>query len=240
MSDRKYSHIIFDAGGTLIGTNTDSHHWYEQFFVDIFAKHDCTVTPTRVRDTLKAAAATFPEPARCSSDAQTRRFWEHVYSSTFTQILCPGGLSRGEARNLAIEYIDKFETGQYVQTFPGAHEILSELQSSGYTIGILSNFASYLRRFLEKLQLTPFIDFIVISAEHACEKPNPEIFHKAMDHCNGACPEKILYIGDNLYEDYHPARAHGMHALLLDRHDKHAHDQNITRITHLSEVLNHI
>lgn len=224
----------------MIGTNTDSEHWYEQFFIDCFAEHGCAIEAAEVRALLKQAARSFPEDSRCSSDAQTRRFWEHVYGEIFTHVLCPHGMTDAGARTLACQYIDRFESGEYVQLFAGAKDTLTELRNRGYSLGIISNFATYLRRFLSRLELTDLLDFVVISAEHNCEKPGTALFETGLQHCNGAPPNQVLYIGDNLEEDYHPAQALGMAALLIDRHGKYAHHESLKRISHLDEVLDHI
>ena len=81
------SFVMFDAGGTLIGTNTDSEFWYEQFFVDACAEQGCQVSLAQVHEVLRRAARSRQRDNRCSTDAQTRAFWVHMYTTAFADLL---------------------------------------------------------------------------------------------------------------------------------------------------------
>ncbi|KAL4080363.1 hypothetical protein V8B97DRAFT_1931958 [Scleroderma yunnanense] len=53
------------------------------------------------------------------------------------------------------------------------------------------------------------------------EKPHPEIFRVVLQHATpqgGTRADECVHVGDELYCDYHGARAAGMHALLIRRH----------------------
>ena len=51
----------------------------------------------------------------------------------------------------------------------------------------------------------------------------------------GGQPETTLAIGDRLDNDYRPARAAGLHAVLLDRANR-VEDASILRVRSLSEL----
>lgn len=59
MTTPEIKYVLFDAGGTLLGTNTDVEHWYEQFFVDACAAEGHHVELADVRASLHAAAHAF-------------------------------------------------------------------------------------------------------------------------------------------------------------------------------------
>src|SRR4051794_30169027 len=96
-SQPQSSQVLFDAGGTLIGTNTDSEYWYEQFFVDACAEQGCHVTIAQVHDVLRMAARSRQFDHRCSTDAQTRAFWHHIYSTAFADLLGAKGCNHPPA-----------------------------------------------------------------------------------------------------------------------------------------------
>jgi len=50
----------------------------------------------------------------------------------------------------------------------------------------------------------------------------------------------VLFVGDNLEEDFLAATRVGMRALLVDRHDKHADREDVARIRRLYEVINYL
>lgn len=231
MSKRKHSHILFDAGGTLIGTNTDSAHWYEQFFVDACQEQGCDISINQAHESLKLASRSRKFESRCSSDEQVRQYWEHIYTETFRHLL---GGAYPEMYRLATHYIDRYETGEYVRLFPDALPALQELDRLNYRLGIISNFATYLRSFLKQLEVDHYFNFVVISAEVGYEKPAKEIYQDALNR-TGQPAEHVLYVGDHPRNDYQPAQDLGMTPLLIDRHNRYK-TSDMNRIRSLEEI----
>ncbi|MBX7245264.1 MAG: HAD-IA family hydrolase [Candidatus Sumerlaeaceae bacterium] len=230
MSDN-FDIVLFDAGGTLLGTNTDHEHWYEQFFVDACAEQGTTVTSQAVSEALKAAGETAPLAPRCSTPEQVRDFWFHIYSGAFERLL-----SGCDSQDLANHYIDRFESGEFLELFADALPTLDALAAQGIRAGVVSNFGVYLRDFLDITGITQYFDFVLISASEGCEKPDPEIFRRALG--KAACPpERILFVGDHPVEDYQASGRHEMRPLLIDRHNRHSKLQDVHRISHLTELL---
>lgn len=242
MHSQKVGYVLFDAGGTLIGTNTDSEYWYEQFFVDVCAEQGCVVTISQVHEVLKRAARTSKFISKCSLDSEARAFWQHIYSTAFADLLGAKALHNTPAfiEHLAADYIDRFEAGEYIRLFPDALETLQMLQSRKIKMGVVSNFSSHLHQFLQKLDIASYFDFVLASAEQGCEKPNPEIFNRAMSNCNGTATKNLLYVGDSPEEDYLAAEKCGIPALLIDRHNQHTAREGMTRINSLTQIEHYL
>ena len=66
------------------------------------------------------------------------------------------------------------------------------------------------------------------------EKPDSAIFELAIERA-GVAREEILYVGDNVEDDIHGARAVGLPAILIDRHDRWP-EADWVRIRSLSEL----
>lgn len=222
--------MFFDAGGTLLGTNTDHERWYEQFFVDVCAAHGRRVTTAQVGESLSAAAHTCPSGPRCSTPDQVFAFWQHMYSRVFRDLL-PGA----DCLALARHYIDRFEAGEFVQPFPDAPDCLRSLRARGMRMAVVSNFGTYLSRFLDRTGISEFIEFAVVSAAEGCEKPHPEIFERAIARAD-TVPARIMFVGDHPVEDYEAALRHGMFPVLVDRHDSHAARVGIRRVKSLGDI----
>lgn len=233
-----FDYVLFDAGGTLLGTNTDSEHWYEQFFVDACAEQGCVVCVAQVHEVLRRAARSRQFDTRCSSDVEARAFWQHIYSTAFADLLGAKGMNKPPAviDHLAAEYIDRFEAGEFIRLFPDTVEALELAKSRGKKMGIVSNFGTYLNDFLQKLEIAHYFDFVLVSAAEGCEKPHCDIFQRAIARCGGAAPDRILFVGDSPSEDYEPAEAQGMKALLIDRHNRHADKPEMRRVRKLTEI----
>jgi HAD superfamily hydrolase (TIGR01509 family) len=98
----------------------------------------------------------------------------------------------------------------------GAEDVLAELKSRGYRVGLISNTGrtpgSALREILAELDLGRHIDAMVFSNEHGVCKPQESIF-AALREGLGVDYEEILFVGDNLYVDVHGAQRCGMRAV---------------------------
>lgn len=229
MPDLQY--VLFDAGGTLLGTNTDCEHWYEQFFVDVCAAEGHPVTLEHVRASLQAAVDAYTHDRRCSTPEQVRTFWEHVYSAVFRDLI-PGC----DPSVMANHYIDRFEQGEFVQLFADTLPALEQLREKGIRAGILSNYGTYLELFLERTGISEFFDVVIISANEGCEKPHPEIFERAKQAV-GLPPETVAFVGDNLREDYEASARHGFFPVLIDRYGKYENLPEVRRIRRLGELV---
>jgi len=52
----------------------------------------------------------------------------------------------------------------------------------------------------------------------------------------GTKPKESLHVGDSLISDYRGAKAAGLRAVLIDRENKKAEDNNIIKIKSLIEI----
>ncbi|MCX7625728.1 MAG: HAD-IA family hydrolase [Candidatus Sumerlaeaceae bacterium] len=226
--------VFFDAGGTLLGTNPEEEHWYEQFFIDACREQGVDVSLQAVHEALHEANVTCPVHPRCSTPEQVRHYWEHIYGTVFGKLL-----PHAHPLELARHYIDRFERGEFVRLFPDTLDALVAVRQSGRRAAIVSNFGEYLQHFLERCEIAYYFEFAVISACVGCEKPQPEIFRQAL-HLAGARAEQVLFVGDSLEEDFFAARRVGMRAVLVDRHNKHNHRDDIVRVRRLDEIVNYL
>jgi len=85
---------------------------------------------------------------------------------------------------------------------------------------LVSNTDSRMHAVLRDLNLSSFLDPIVLSEEAGVEKPSRDIFLRVCleSMCNSkVTPIQCVHVGDELDCDYHGARAAGINALLLRR-----------------------
>ena len=136
---------------------------------------------------------------------------------------------------MADHYIDRFESGEFIELFDDTMPALEAVRASGIGSGVVSNFGTYLELFLEKTGIDGFFDVVLISAVEGCEKPHAEIFDRALE-CVGLPAERIMFVGDSLREDYEASRRHGFFSVLLDRFDKYAHLSDVRRVRSLTDL----
>ncbi len=100
--------------------------------------------------------------------------------------------------------------------FPDAEPALRYLQQRGLALGVVSNYNALLSAHLADLGLADWFSVIVNSADFGEQKPHPGIYHAAIEELQ-VSPDRVLYVGDDVDNDYYGARQAGLQAVLLNR-----------------------
>ncbi len=103
----------------------------------------------------------------------------------------------------------------WAYTFPWVKETLEKLKDDGYSISIVSNSDGRAAKVIEEVGLSQFIDRIYDSQIVGFEKPDPEIFKKALIELN-LSPDEAIFFGDMFYTDVLGANRVKMGAVHLD------------------------
>ena len=113
-----------------------------------------------------------------------------------------------------------------------------EALRSRFRMSVISNANGTVREKLRRVGLLPFFETVLDSHEEGVEKPDPRIFHAALER-TGTRVEEALYVGDIYHIDVAGARAAGMEAVLLDPGDLHR-DKPCRRIPGLGSLASSI
>jgi putative hydrolase of the HAD superfamily len=100
--------------------------------------------------------------------------------------------------------------------YPDVGPALRELRSEGRKLVIASNWDCSLPDWLAPLGLPDLVDGVVTSADVGAAKPDPALFHRALELADVPAGE-ALHVGDSLENDVEGAGAVGIRALLLVR-----------------------
>lgn len=99
---------------------------------------------------------------------------------------------------------------------PEAHEVLEALGSRLKLVMITNwDHAPRIPRLLSELGIDEHFEEVVISDEAGVAKPDPEIFHIALNK-TGLEPSEVAYVGDSP-EDVQGSQAAGVHPVLIRR-----------------------
>jgi len=113
--------------------------------------------------------------------------------------------------------LEDYEEGfrNHVVPCEGLVATLDELRSSGWRTGIVTNGrSSFQRRTLAALHIDHLLDVVIVSEECGLRKPDPEIFHLALNRL-GCSPDSSWFVGDDYVADVGGAASAGMNALWL-------------------------
>jgi len=103
-----------------------------------------------------------------------------------------------------------------------------------FRMAVVSNANGTVRAKLERMNLARYFELIVDSHEEGVEKPDPRLFHVALDRM-GVRPAQAAYVGDLYHVDVAGAVAAGLRPFLLDPFDLYAH-LPVTRLRELGEL----
>jgi putative hydrolase of the HAD superfamily len=125
-----------------------------------------------------------------------------------------------------------------VQIDPDALAVLSELRSRGIRRGICSNAPfppEMMRRQVRTNGIGELMDGIVFSSMVGRRKPAPEMYQAALDAI-GISPDRVLFVGNRVREDYEGPRSLGMQAVLYTAHNSEPAPAGIRSMARLSEL----
>jgi putative hydrolase of the HAD superfamily len=148
-----------------------------------------------------------------SSMADALEFWMEYNLILLDGLGVPGPHRDALARRIAITAWSP----ESWMPFPDAVETLDALRRRGIKLAIVSNFVDTLAALCELHQLSRYFDVIVASVEAGAMKPDPRIFHRALNRL-GVGAEETWHVGDNYWADVLGARAVGITPVLVDRH----------------------
>jgi putative hydrolase of the HAD superfamily len=117
---------------------------------------------------------------------------------------------------------------------PGTVEALERLKSQGFKLAVVSNADGNVERDAKDFGLAPFFDTIVDSHVVGVAKPDPRIFHIALERL-GVTPKEARFAGDIYSIDMVGARAAGIEGALIDQHDRY-HWVEHRKIRHVGQL----
>jgi len=99
---------------------------------------------------------------------------------------------------------------------PGAIETLKNLRKRGIKLAMITNGASdFQRAKIEKFNLAPLFDNILIEGEFICGKPDERVFTHTLEKLK-VSPSAAWMVGDNPDFDIAPCRSLGIYSLMVD------------------------
>ncbi len=121
---------------------------------------------------------------------------------------------------------------------PDGVRVLVWLEEQGIKRGICSNApfpADMMRRQVQSNGIAELVDAIVFSSEVGRRKPAPEVYQTALAAI-GTAPERTLFVGDRVREDYEGPRAQGMRAVVVTAHADEQPPNGVPAIKTLAEL----
>jgi putative hydrolase of the HAD superfamily len=226
---KKLEHIFFDLDRTLWDFERNSKSALVQLFHEL--KLDCIIESFEsFHEVYRKINAEYWEDY-----TKGRVSKEKLRIGRFHDTLVSFGRDDIQLSTLMAEGYVKISPYQ-THLFPGTKEVLQELSDRNYQLHIITNgFKEVQFIKLENSGLRPFFQDVLCSEEVGKNKPNPEIFHAALERTNAKNTNSLM-IGDDFEADILGAERVGIRAVLFDPHDVYEARKEIERIKHFEEL----
>jgi len=206
----KYKAVLFDIFGTLVvieDMEAELDAWLRRFY-DCLKTHGLDIPRESFNEWCLHHIGQEPPPPDKEDLTIFERRIQAVFSSAGLRVN-PTDIRQTSAMLLEV-------WNDYAVIDPDCHPLLQEL-SQQYRLGVISNYdhPPYIHRVLNDLDLKKYFNTIVISGDYEFKKPDPRIFHLALEEL-GLKPEDAVYLGD-AEEDIIGARAAGIQPVLIQR-----------------------
>jgi len=125
-----------------------------------------------------------------------------------------------------------------VEVDADALRVLGWLGKRGIRRGVCSNAPfppEMMRRQVSSNGIAALVDAIVFSSETGRRKPAPDLYLAALEAI-GTTPERTLFVGDRVREDYEGPRAVGMRAVVVTAHAEDEPRDGVPTIANLGQL----
>lgn len=116
---------------------------------------------------------------------------------------------------------------------------LDRLRAAGLRLAVISNSEGRLDELFRRVGLRERIEIVVDSANEGVSKPDPEIFHRALERLQ-VDAARALYVGDLLRVDVEGARAAGLWAALVDPQDRYRDLDTVWRVSSVAKLVEEV
>jgi putative hydrolase of the HAD superfamily len=219
--------VVFDAVGTLLHPEPPAAEVYAAIGIKFGSRLDPTEIARRFRESF-AQEETFDRLHgwRTSETREVER-WRHIVANVLTDVT--------DLESCFAELYEHFTQPSAWRCESDTISILAELSAKGYLLGLASNYDHRLRTVAAGVPGLGRFQQVIISSEVGWRKPAAQFF-QAMCKTVAYSASDILYVGDDLVNDYQGARAAGLHAVLFDPKQR-ASSLAIDRISQMEEIL---
>ena len=203
--------ILFDAAGTLffLTKTVGDHYAYvgREVGLDLDAQKLERAFHTAWKQMPQRPAIDGPR------ENDDKGWWRELVGRVFDQVA--PSLSEFDRENFFEVAYEHFAESGVWELYPEVRRVLAEL-APRFRLAVISNFDGRLRFILQHLGISKYFPSVFISSELGADKPDPEIFRRAVKLMNLNADE-VLHVGDDPERDWRAASAAGLSVFRLDR-----------------------
>jgi putative hydrolase of the HAD superfamily len=203
--------IFFDAAGTLFHLPRGVGYHYALVGEEIGLKLDSRQLDRAFNTAWNAMPRR--EPVDGPREDDDKDWWRELVDLVLNEVAPSlNELDRDNFFEIAYEHFA--EAGVW-ELYPEVLEVLEKF-SPRFQLAVVSNFDGRLRMILEQLGVSKFFKHVFLSSEIGADKPDSEIFRRALNVIRLE-PREVLHVGDDPERDWKAATTAGLSIFQLDR-----------------------
>lgn len=220
--------LLLDAGGVLVRPSFAR-------VAEALRARGVAAEPGALAAAEPRAKKALDRPPSPGFATDAERGWHY-----FNLVLDEAGIARSAATDAALLDLKAWHDRHCLwEDVPeGVRPSLERFRAAGLRLAVVSNSNGTLRRLLDRLGLAPAFEVILDSAVEGVEKPDPRIFHLALERL-GEEAGTAVHVGDIYHVDVTGARAAGVRPVLLDEAGLYP-DADCPRVRSLTELADHL
>jgi putative hydrolase of the HAD superfamily len=203
--------VFFDAVGTLFRlTKTVGDH-----YAYVGGEVGLDLDPQALERAFHAAWKKMPQRAAIDGPRENddKGWWRELVDLVLDQVAPSlGEFDRDNFFEIAYEHFAEAGVWELYPEVPG---VLEQLQPR-FELAVISNFDGRLRLILQHLGISKFFSQVFISSELGADKPDPEIYRRAL-RLMKLKPNEALHVGNDPKRDWEAASAAGLSIFRLER-----------------------
>jgi putative hydrolase of the HAD superfamily len=203
--------IFFDAMGTLFYLTHGVGYHYALVGKEI----GLTLEAAKLDAAFTKAWNAMPKrsPMDGPRDDDDKGWWRELVDEVLDQVA--PSLNEFDRDNFFEIAYDHFAEAGVWELYPEVVDVLEQL-SPRFELSVVSNFDGRLRMILEHLGISKFFKHVFVSSEIGADKPDPEIFGRALKVVR-LQPSDVLHVGDDPERDWKAASDAGLSIFELNR-----------------------
>jgi putative hydrolase of the HAD superfamily len=207
MSKQRIQSVFFDAVGTLIHPEPSA----AEVYTDVGKRFGSRLELPAIRSGFRRAFARQENLDRQSgwrtSEGREMERWRAIVGEVLRDV--------NEPERCFQALYHHFSQPAHWRLDNAAGELIAKLASEGHIVGMASNFDRRLRSVAAGFPVLAKVKHLVISSEAGWRKPAREFFD-VVCRTAGAAAAEILFVGDDLDNDFRGAIAAGLNAAMID------------------------
>jgi putative hydrolase of the HAD superfamily len=203
--------ILFDAAGTLffLTKTVGDHYAYvgREVGLNLDAHQLACAFHTAWQQMRRRPAIDGPR------ENDDKGWWRELVGYVFDEVAF--SLSELDRDNFFEVAYEHFAEPGVWELYPEVPDVLEQLRKR-FQLAVISNFDGRLRFILQHLGISKYFPDVFISSELGADKPDPEIFRRALKimHLNA---NEVVHVGDDPERDWKAAAAAGLLVFRLER-----------------------